>query len=173
MAKEKNKKGFTLIELIIAIAVLVILTGILAPQIVKYIEKARQAKIIHGFDEVCHAFETVWMDPENPFPITVTGEKQLFINAGVGPGLSPADKEFEEYASSYMQELFGSEADKYVGYIYFIDGRIVYQYWFYLPDGKPESPRGKANYYFYSYDMASMEGQLEGPFNDANWNPLP
>lgn len=41
-----NKKGFTLIELIIAIAILVILTGLLAPQFMKYIEKSRRAAMM-------------------------------------------------------------------------------------------------------------------------------
>ncbi|WP_347134021.1 prepilin-type N-terminal cleavage/methylation domain-containing protein, partial [[Clostridium] symbiosum] len=36
-------KGFSLIELIIAIAILIILTGLLAPQFMKYIEKSRKA----------------------------------------------------------------------------------------------------------------------------------
>ena len=44
MNKKKNNKGFSLIELIIAIAILIILTGLLAPQFMKYIEKSREAK---------------------------------------------------------------------------------------------------------------------------------
>lgn len=46
MNKKKNNKGFSLIELIIAIAILIILTGLLAPQFMKYIEKSREAKDI-------------------------------------------------------------------------------------------------------------------------------
>ena len=42
--------GFSLIELIIAIAILVILTGLLAPNILRYVEKARQAKDLQALD---------------------------------------------------------------------------------------------------------------------------
>ena len=44
MNKKKNNKGFSLIELIIAIAILIILTGLLAPQFMKYIESDRLSR---------------------------------------------------------------------------------------------------------------------------------
>ncbi|MEG0814287.1 MAG: prepilin-type N-terminal cleavage/methylation domain-containing protein, partial [Clostridium sp.] len=50
--KKKNNKGFSLIELIIAIAILVILTGLLAPQFMRYMEKSREAKDMQALDTV-------------------------------------------------------------------------------------------------------------------------
>lgn len=40
----KSNKGFSLVELIIVIAIMAVLVGILAPQYVKYVEKSRKAK---------------------------------------------------------------------------------------------------------------------------------
>lgn len=55
--KKKNDKGFSLIELIIAIAILVILTGFLAPNIIRYIEKSRVAKDMQTLDTVYEAVQ--------------------------------------------------------------------------------------------------------------------
>lgn len=48
--KKRDNKGFSLIELIIAIAILVILTGLLAPQFMRYMEKSREAKDMQTLD---------------------------------------------------------------------------------------------------------------------------
>ncbi len=51
-----NEPGFSLMELIIAIAVLVILTGLLAPQFMKYIERSRRAVCMSGMDVIGNEF---------------------------------------------------------------------------------------------------------------------
>ena len=62
--KKKNNKGFSLIELIIAIAILVILTGLLAPQFMKYIEKSREAKDMQSLDTVYSAVQGAFADED-------------------------------------------------------------------------------------------------------------
>jgi type IV pilus assembly protein PilA len=40
--KGMNNKGFSFVELIIAIAILAIMAGVLAPQLIKYIDSSRK-----------------------------------------------------------------------------------------------------------------------------------
>ena len=41
----KNNKGFSLVELIIVIAIMAILVGVIAPQLILYIEKSRAQEL--------------------------------------------------------------------------------------------------------------------------------
>ena len=59
----KNNKGFSLVELIIVIAIMAILVGVMAPQLIKYIEKTNQASDVQLCDSVKTAVTTGYMDP--------------------------------------------------------------------------------------------------------------
>ncbi|MDO4540502.1 MAG: prepilin-type N-terminal cleavage/methylation domain-containing protein [Syntrophomonadaceae bacterium] len=50
-------KGFTLVELIVVIAILAVLTAILAPQFTRYIEKSRVAADVATADEIKRAIQ--------------------------------------------------------------------------------------------------------------------
>lgn len=41
--KAKNKKGFTLVELIVVIVIILILAAVLVPSLLKYVDRAKQA----------------------------------------------------------------------------------------------------------------------------------
>ena len=56
--KKKDNSGFSLIELIIAVAILVVLSGLLAPQLIKYVERSREAKDVQMLDSVYVAVNT-------------------------------------------------------------------------------------------------------------------
>lgn len=63
--KKKNNKGFSLVELVIVIAILAILVGILAPQYTKYVEKSRKAADATNLEELVTAFKTAASDGED------------------------------------------------------------------------------------------------------------
>lgn len=50
--KCKNKSGFSLVEMIIVVAIMVALTVVMAPQYVKYVQKSRDAVVSTAAEEV-------------------------------------------------------------------------------------------------------------------------
>ncbi len=71
MEKKMNNKGFSLVELIIVIAIMVVLVAVLAPQYLKYVEKARVAADVQTADQFIGAMQVLAADPD----IKLTGTK--------------------------------------------------------------------------------------------------
>ncbi len=55
MRQKSSNKGFSLVELIIVIAIMLVLVGILAPQFVKYVHRARIAADMASAEELAQA----------------------------------------------------------------------------------------------------------------------
>lgn len=64
MKKERkmNNRGFSLVELIIVIAIMAILAAILAPQLMRYVDKARKSTDISNCNSIKVAVETALAD---------------------------------------------------------------------------------------------------------------
>ena len=66
--KKKDNKGFSLVELIIVVAIMAILVGLLAPQYIKYVEKSRKSADANNINEIVNALQVYAADPENELP---------------------------------------------------------------------------------------------------------
>ncbi len=60
--KKTNNKGFSLVELIIVIAIMAVLIGVLAPQFIKYVERSRESTDLQNVEEMKTAIETYVAD---------------------------------------------------------------------------------------------------------------
>lgn len=65
MRKERmNDKGFSLVELIIVIAIMAILLVVLAPQYLKYVERSRNSTDLQNATEIVTALQIYASDPD-------------------------------------------------------------------------------------------------------------
>ena len=62
MKKIKNNKGFSLVELIVVIAIMAVLVGVIAPAIMNNIEKSRESKDIQVLDSIASACQMALTD---------------------------------------------------------------------------------------------------------------
>lgn len=63
-----NNKGFSLVELIIVIAIMAVLIGVLAPQYLKYVEKSRQSADLDNYQQVISAVQVYYSDVDHALP---------------------------------------------------------------------------------------------------------
>ena len=65
MKKQKNNKGFSLVELIVVVAIMAVLVGVLAPAYLRYIEKARRQTCYWNMDNVVREVQLrAFSDPD-------------------------------------------------------------------------------------------------------------
>ncbi len=64
MKKKMDNKGFSLVELIIVIAIMVILVAVLAPQYLRYVEKSRVATDTQTTVEFINVLQVAAADPD-------------------------------------------------------------------------------------------------------------
>lgn len=75
--KKTNNKGFSLVELIVVIAIMAVLVGVLAPQFTKYVERSRKATDVQNVAAIMTACDVYATD--NP---TFTGGDLTLKSAG-------------------------------------------------------------------------------------------
>lgn len=78
---KKNNKGFSLVELIVVIAIMAVLVGVLAPTLIGNIEKSRESKDLQNLDSIRQAVVTAMSD-ENVYSSTVPTAGSVTVASG-------------------------------------------------------------------------------------------
>jgi type IV pilus assembly protein PilA len=77
--KKTNNQGFSLVELIIVIAIMAVLVGVLAPQFIKYVEKTRAQKDASAVEELRNAVE-IALSEQTIYDQVVTATTSAAVN---------------------------------------------------------------------------------------------
>ncbi len=110
----KNNKGFSLVELIIVIAIMAILVGVMAPQLIKYIEKSNVSADTQLAGTVQTAVTTAMMDPEvlaNQTASSYITSLQATGSASkdIGVFVNPSTNSYTSAVSEILGATSGSE----------------------------------------------------------------
>ena len=110
--KKKDNKGFSLVELIIVVAIMAILVGLLAPQYIKYVEKSRKSADASNLSEMVNAIQVKAADSDSSLPsggytITISHTKgtNVTVEGVAGDGVTPSGDDVDEIKDAIREAI--------------------------------------------------------------------
>lgn len=64
LQKRKNNKGFSLVELIVVVAIMAVLIGVLVPTLVRNVEKSKKQKDVSAVEEIRNQMQVALADED-------------------------------------------------------------------------------------------------------------
>lgn len=102
MKEKMNNKGFSLVELIIVIAIMAVLIAVLAPQFLRYVERSRLQADNSAIGEIANAAKVAATDEDVAAEISATGATGLVLTIPTG---APAAITASATATDLLTEL--------------------------------------------------------------------
>lgn len=118
----KNNKGFSLVELIIVVAIMAVLIGVLAPQYLKYVEKSRVSSDKQAVDAVVGAINTSLSDEAVYSTIGTTGTITVDTNGNITGGTTELRTAVQKACGSTIKLQSKSYKGKSFTIAYSFDG---------------------------------------------------
>ncbi|MBQ7587970.1 MAG: type II secretion system protein [Lachnospiraceae bacterium] len=101
--KKMNNKGFSLVELIIVIAIMAILIAVLAPQYLRYVEKSRLQSDNSAVGEVANAVKVAAANDEINSAIRAAGGATITVSNGPTTTVTQLQTELNNVCGSNIQ----------------------------------------------------------------------
>jgi prepilin-type N-terminal cleavage/methylation domain len=102
----KKNQGFSLVELIVVIAIMAVLVGVLAPAYLRYVEKSRKSTDVSSISDIMAAAEKVAIDPQfdlaagSKFTLSGTGTLSMDVTVASTDADNPALDEWKAIAGN-------------------------------------------------------------------------
>lgn len=123
--KKMNNKGFSLVELIIVIAIMAILAGAIAPALIRYIDKSRKSNDVSSAktiktavetalgNEDCYAYLTLSATTTADYVLTIKTNQSVASSAVVGiPASAPTGYDGDMTAAQIEELIFENIGEK-------------------------------------------------------------
>ena len=81
-----NNKGFSLVELIVVIAIMVVLIAVLGSTILGYVDKSKYSKDVSALDSINTAVKTFVADPSSKYTDGATYTLEVLMDSSIDAG---------------------------------------------------------------------------------------
>ena len=107
MTQKKDNKGFSLVELIVVVAIMAVLMGILVPTLVRNVEKSKRQKDLSGIEEVRSTMQVALADEDfSDITTTVTFSSGELKISTMSPATGTVDANiWEKYRAEVSSQI--------------------------------------------------------------------
>ena len=121
-----ENKGFSLVELMIVIAIMAVLTGVLAPQFIQYVEKSKESVRLERADNFRRCFEIAVLEVAAQGDVDREGQDLFTVTSN---GRLNQETAYNKALKKALDESFGSDyTGLCVNVMYDVSDGIPYQY---------------------------------------------
>lgn len=106
--KRLGNKGFSLVELIVVIAIMAVLVGVLAPVLIKNVEKSKESTDIQNLDTLRGAVTTAMSNEEVYDEVTATytsGSVSFTLGSGASASLTTISSTYSKLYSELSETI--------------------------------------------------------------------